>query len=256
MEALYTQGHTIYHPDESSTFSKVENGQFDISYGDSSWAKGTVCRDTVSIGGATVENQAFGLPSTVSQSFMLDINSSGLVGLGFSSITTLQPPQKTFFDNIGPDLEEPVLTSLLHSDGVGEFEFGIVDHSKYSGQLVNVSVDNSNGFWQFDSGCFAVGSGSLQNLTDTSTAIADTGTSLMLVSDQMLEAYYGQVNNAQYSTSVGAYVYPCEEKLPNLTVALGDKYQATIPGSFMKFSEIGTNTTTGGTGEFPLIGCI
>lgn len=251
MNPSFIDGHTVYHPDKSDTYQAVENSNFEISYGDNSWAKGTVCKDTVSIGGATVEDQFFGLPSTVSQSFVSDTNSNGLLGLGFSSMNTFQPgPQKTFFDNIAPDLEEPVFTSLLRSGGVGEYEFGAIDQSKYTGTLVNISVDSSKGYWQFDTKLFAVGSGSLQSVTDTPTAIADTGTSLMLVSEQILNAYYGQVQNAQYSPSAGGYIYPCGEELPSLTVALGDQYQATIPGSLIKFAEIGTNTTTGGTGEF------
>lgn len=236
----------------STTYKAVADSSFEISYGDNSWAKGTVCRDTVSIGGATITNQAIGLPSTVSASFVSDTNSNGLLGLGFSSMNTFNPgPQKTFFDNIASDLEEPVFTSLLRSDGVGEYEFGKIDSSKYTGSLANVSVDSSNGYWQFDSALFAVGDGFLQTLTGSATtAIADTGTSLMLVPTQMLEAYYGSVTNAQLSSSVGGYVFPCNADLPNLTVALGDKYQATIPGSLINFEEIGTNTTTGEKGEF------
>jgi hypothetical protein len=255
MDSSYTQGHTVYDPSNSTTYKAVADSSFEISYGDNSWAKGTVFRDTVSIGGATVTSQAIGLPSTVSDTFVSDTNSNGLVGLGFSSMNTFKPgPQKTFFDNIASDLEEPVFTSLLRSDGVGEYEFGKVDSSKYTGSLVNVSVDSSNGYWQFDTSLFAVGSGSLQTLTGSvTTAIADTGTSLMLVPSQMLEAYYGNVTNAQLSSSVGGYVYPCKEDLPNLTVALGDKYQATIPGKMLNFEEIGTNTTTGEKGEFCLV---
>lgn len=255
MDSSYTQGHTVYDPSSSTTYKAVADSFFEISYGDNSWAKGTVFRDTVSIGGATVTGQAIGLPSTVSTTFVSDTNSNGLVGMGFSSMNTFKPsPQKTFFDNIASELEEPVFTSLLRSDGVGEYEFGKVDSSKYTGSLVNVSVDSSNGYWQFDSPLFAVGSGSLQTLTGSvTTAIADTGTSLMLVPSQMLEAYYGNVPNAQLSSSVGGYVYPCKEDLPNLIVALGDKYQATIPGKMLEFEEIGTNTTTGEKGEFSLV---
>lgn len=255
MDPSYTQGHTVYDPSISTTYKAVADSSFEISYGDNSWTKGTVFRDTVSISGATVTGQAIGLPSTVSTTFVSDTNSNGLVGMGFSSMNTFKPsPQKTFFDNIASELEEPVFTSLLRSDGVGEYEFGKVDSSKYTGSLVNVSVDSSNGYWQFDSPLFAVGGGSFQTLTGSvTTAIADTGTSLMLVPSQMLEAYYGNVPNAQLSSSVGGYVYPCKEDLPNLIVALGDKYQATIPGKMLEFEEIGANTTTGEKGEFSLV---
>ena len=210
----------------------------------------------VNIGGATVKDQIFGLPDRVSSSFVDDTYSNGLVGLGFSSINTFTPgPQKTFFDNIASDLEEPVFTARLRSDGVGEYEFGKVDHAKYTGNLVNISVDSSSGFWQFEAGYFAVGSDALQKVTQVPRAIADTGTSLMLVSPEVVTAYYKKVQNAAYSSGVSGWVYPCSAKLPSLTVALGDKYQATIPGSLVNFAEVGKNTTTGETGKlgfFPL----
>lgn len=245
-----TQSRTVYDPSKSTTYKEV-TGTFKISYGDSSSASGGLAQDTVDIGGATVTNQIFGLPTAVSSSFVEDTNSNGLVGLGFSSINTFNPgPQKTFFDNIAADLEEPVLTARLRSNGVGEYEFGKIDSSKYTGALVNVSVDSSAGFWQFEAGYFAVGSGSLQKVTQVTKAIADTGTSLMLVSPDVVTAYYAQVQHAAYSTGVGGWIYPCSASLPSLTVALGDKYQATIPGSLVNFAEVGKNTTTGETGEF------
>ncbi|KAJ5900801.1 aspergillopepsin A-like aspartic endopeptidase [Penicillium subrubescens] len=243
-----TQNRTVYDPTKSSTYKKVDGGTFNISYGDSSSASGGLAQDTVDIGGATVTSQTFGLPTTVSSSFVEDTNSNGLVGLGFSSINTFSPgPQKTFFDNIAQDLEEPVLTARLRSDGVGEYEFGKIDSTKYTGSLVNVSVDSSAGFWQFEAGYFAVGSGSLQKVTQVPKAIADTGTSLMLVSPEVVTAYYKEVKNAAYSSGVSGWIYPCSAELPSLTVALGDKYQATIPGSLVSFAEVGKNTTTGET---------
>ncbi|KAJ5690536.1 aspergillopepsin A-like aspartic endopeptidase [Penicillium macrosclerotiorum] len=242
------QGRTVYDPSSSTTFKKVSGGSFKISYGDSSSASGGLGKDTVDIGGATVTGQTFGLPTSVSESFIEDTYSNGLVGLGFSSINTFDPgPQKTFFDNIASDLEEPVLTARLRSDSVGEYEFGKIDESKYTGTLVNVTVDSSNGFWQFKAGYYAVGSGALHEVTDIPNAIVDTGTSLMLVSPEVAEAYYSEVTSAAYSSSVAGYIYPCAADLPSLTVALGDKYQATIPGSLINFAEVGTNKTTGDT---------
>lgn len=244
-------GRTVYNPSNSSTYKKVD-GTFKISYGDSSSASGDLAQDTVSIGGVVVEDQVFGLPNSVSDSFLSDENSNGLVGLGFTSINTFDPgPQKTFFDNVLPDLDEPVFTARLKSEAVGEYEFGIVDHEKYSGTLVNVSVDDSNGFWQFETGQFAVGGGSLQKITDVPTAIADTGTSLMLVSPQVAKAYYA--GWAQYSNSVDGYIFSCDTNIPSLSVAIGNKFQATIPGSLINFAEIGKNKTTGGTGKFLIL---
>lgn len=246
-----TNGRTVYNPKKSSTFQETK-GIFAISYGDSSSASGGLARDTISIGGATVENQVFGLPTKVADSFVEDPSSNGLVGLGFSSMNTFKPgPQKTFFDNIAAGLEEPVLTARLLSDGVGEYEFGTIDKSKYKGALVNVSVDASNGYWEFSAAKFRVGGEKTwHEITETPTAIADTGTTLMLVGAEVARAYYRGVNGSQYSGGVGGYIYPCNAELPSLSVAIGGEFQATIPGSLINYSEIGTNTTTGETCEF------
>jgi aspergillopepsin I len=241
-------GHTVFDPSKSSTFKKMEGATFEIKYGDSSFANGGVGTDTVDIGGASVTGQAIGIPTSVSDSFVEDTYSNGLVGLGFSSLNTVQPQQqKTFFDNIADSLDEPVMTAHLKSDGVGEYEFGIIDQTKYQGDMINVTVDSSNGFWQFQSAHYKVGDGSIQTIQNTAIAIADTGTSLMLLDDTVVNAYYAQVKGAQYASSAGGYIYPCGTELPNLAVAVGAKHLATVPGTFLDFAEVGINKTTGQT---------
>ncbi|KAF9883432.1 hypothetical protein FE257_003474 [Aspergillus nanangensis] len=245
---LETAGRTIFNPSKSNTFQEIEGATFNISYGDSSFAAGDVGYDTVDIGGATVKRQAIGLPTTVSPSFLQDTYSNGLVGLGFSKLNTVQPKkQKTFLDNIAASLDAPVLTASLISDGVGEYEFGIIDHTKYVGDIANVSIDSSNGFWEFKTAGFAVGGGPLKELDSVPTAIADTGTSLMLLAEDVVDAYYEQVQGAVFVSSASGYIYPCTAELPSLTMAVGEKHYATVPGEFIHFSEVGVNKTTGET---------
>ncbi|KAJ5121647.1 Peptidase aspartic catalytic [Penicillium bovifimosum] len=238
----------VYDPSESSTFEDLKDSTFRIAYGDSSYASGGVGKDAVSIGGVKVTEQTFGLPTDISQTFADDTKSNGLLGLGFSSINTIKPEsQKTFFDNVADSLDEPVFTVRLLSNGVGEYEFGTIDKTKYSGTLVNVSVDSSNGFWEFSSAQYAIGGGAFHTITQAPSAIADTGTSLMMVSPEVAEAYYQQVDGAIFANNANGYIFPCTSSLPTLSVAIGSAYSATIPGSLMNWSEVGTNTTTGET---------
>jgi aspergillopepsin I len=245
---------TVFNPSNSSTFKKIEGATFNISYGDASSAWGSVGTDTVNIGGAVVESQAIGIPDKVSSSFIEDTTSNGLVGLGFSSLNTVKPKQqKTFFENIADRLQEPVLTATLKADGVGEYEFGILDHDKYQGDIANVTVDPSNGFWQFESAHFSVADGSVQDIKNTPTAIADTGTSLMLLSQEVVDAYYAKVDGAIFASSASGYIYPCNASLPSLSIAVGSKHLATVPGNLINFSEVGVNKTTGGKGKLSYI---
>ncbi|RJE24426.1 Aspartic endopeptidase [Aspergillus sclerotialis] len=239
------QGHTVFDPSKSPTFKVMQDAEFQIRYGDSSYAAGMVGTDTVNIGGATVENQAIGIPLEVSPSLLEDQASSGLVGLGFLSISTIEPKkQPTFFGNVVPTLDEPVLTASLKTDGVGEYEFGIIDTNKYKGKMANVTVDPSNGFWQFPSTEFAIGDGPRQTITQVPTAIADTGTSIIMASPEVVEAYYAEVKNSVFASDSGGYIYPCMSEMPNLSIAVGGT-MVVVPGSMMTFSPVGTNTTTG-----------
>ena len=247
LPARSQQGHTLYDPSKSTTVAEMQGSRFNVSYGDRSFARGPVVIDTVDIGGATVDKQAVGIPNTVSRSFIADVHSNGLVGLAFSSINTVRPErQKTFFDNVLPDLSQPVFTASLRAGVAGAYEFGNIDTSLFQGELATVPVDTTRGFWQFDSVQFAVGDGAPQTTpTGSSTAIADTGTSLMLMDDEVVAAYYEQVEGAQQSPEVGGFVFPCTSGLPDLKVAVGGNYTATVSGKLMSFAQAGTDTRSG-----------
>ena len=232
-------GHTNFDTGKSSTFTALPGQTFSVSYGDNSGAAGTVGTDTVNIGGATVTSQAVELATAVSSSFVQDTSSSGLVGLAFSKLNEVRPTQqKTFFDNIGPSLAEPVLTANLKHATAGAYEFGTIDSTQFQGDLQWTDVDADSGFWQFASSSFSVGSGAVQQNTDNSPAIADTGTSLLLVDDAVINGYYSQVPGAEMSEQEGGVVFPCGTDLPDLNIALGPSNMATIPGSVLNFAEI------------------
>jgi len=106
-----------------------------------------------------------------------------------------------------------------------------------------VPVQSESGFWQFPSTKFAVGSHVFDNLVG-SDAIADTGTSLLLVDQEVAEAYYSQVQGAELSQKAGGFVYPCDATLPDLSVAIGDSYMAKIPGEQITFTTVDDTNTT------------
>ncbi|KAF2873345.1 aspartic peptidase domain-containing protein [Massariosphaeria phaeospora] len=240
--------HAAFDASKSTTFKKLEGAQFQISYGDGSGAAGTVGTDAVTIGGVTVQNQAIELANAVSRSFVEDTNTDGLVGLAFSNLNTVndgtqKTPQKTFFDNVMNDLDLPVFTADLDPDGTGVYEFGKIDASKFQGEMAWIPVNASSGFWQIDSAKFSVGNETFTNRA-ASKAIADTGTSLLLVDQAVAETYYQQVQGAQLDAQVGGFVYPCDAQLPDMAVAIGDSYMARIPGNQITFATVDEANTT------------
>jgi hypothetical protein len=242
----------LYDPTNSTNAAELTGSTFDISYGDGSFARGPVVTDTVDIGGATVDGQAIGVPDVVSESFAQDIHSSGLIGLGFSKINTIKPKrQKTFFDNIMPDLSQPVFTASLRAGVAGAYEFGNIDATQFQGELTTVPVDTSRGFWQFDSNRFVVGNGSEQTATQGSgTAIADTGTSLMLMDDEIVQAYYADVKGSTNSAAVGGVVFDCDAIMPDLQIAVGNNYMALVPGEVMNFARAPSQSPDGTPGQW------
>lgn len=244
-------GHTIYDPSKSSASKLIQGSLFNISYGDGSTASGVVGTDTVDIGGATVPNQAIGLPDRLSASFVSDSASNGLVGLAFSKLNTMKPVrQKTFFDNILSSLSQPVFTAALKGDGQngGSYEFGKVDTTSFRGELNVVKVDSSRGFWEFSSASATVNGQTIS--IPGGRAIADTGTSLMLVSDTLLKGYWSQVPGATTNAGAGGVIFPCTAQLPDLQIAIGTK-TATVQGKNFNFAPVGRDSATGERRKLP-----
>ncbi|KAA8652692.1 hypothetical protein EYZ11_007965 [Aspergillus tanneri] len=237
-------GHSIYKPGGNST--KLNGASWQISYGDGSSASGDVYKDTVNIGGVTANGQAVEAASKISQQFTQDKNNDGLLGLAFSSINTVKPkPQTTFFDTVKSQLDSPLFAVTLKYHAPGTYDFGFIDKSKYTGEIAYAKVDNSQGFWQFTADGYGVGDG--QTNSNSITGIADTGTTLILIDDTVVEDYYKNVDGAKQDQQAGGYVFPCSTELPNFTVVIGS-YKAVVPGKHINYAPVqeGSQSCFGG----------
>lgn len=215
-----------------------------ISYGDGSSSSGDVYDDVVSVGGVSYANQAVESAQQVSSEFTSDSASSGLLGLAFSSINTVTPTQQnTFFDNVKSSLASPVFTADLKKGTPGTYDFGYIDSSKHTGSITYTPVNTANGFWEFTGSGYAVGTGSFKKLSID--AIADTGTTLLLVPDSVVSAYYAKVSGATYDNSQGGYVFPCSATLPSFTFGVGS-YRGVIPGSYINYAPVSSTQCYGG----------
>ncbi|KAL9101059.1 MAG: hypothetical protein Q9163_003633 [Psora crenata] len=238
LSASEQNGHNIYTPGPSAT--KLDGQTWTISYGDGSSASGDVYTDTVSVGGTTVDAQAVELASTISSQFVRD-QSDGLLGLAFSSINTVTPDQqKTFFDNAVSSLSSPLFTVDLKKGQPGTYDFGFIDDSKHTDEITYTAVDNSQGFWAFTTSAYRVGDGPLQ--TENIKSIADTGTSLLLLQDDVVDAYWAAVEGAESSQIEGGYVFPCDATLPDITLQV-EGYAAVVPGSYMNYAPASASGT-------------
>lgn len=248
-------GQSTYNPTASSSAKQLKGVSWKISYGDGSSSSGKVYSDKVTIGGLTVTGQAVEAASTVSQSFTQESATDGLVGLAFSSINTVTPNQaKTFFDNATPQLASPLFTADLKHQARGTYNFGFIDNSAFTGEITYTPVDNSQGFWGWTSPGYKVGNGDFQQ--ESITGIADTGTTLLLLPDSVVNAYYEGVSGAKNDQEAGGFTFPSDATLPDFSFGVGDNGQTiTIPGSLMNLGPSGSsNRSYGGLQSSSSIG--
>lgn len=178
--------------------------------------------------------QGVELAQNVSSGFVSDTANDGLLGLAFKSINTAKPYQlPTFFSNAKPTLALPLFTANLKKGSPGNYNFGYIDSSEYTGSITYVNVSTANGFWEFTGNGYAVGSGSF--LSSSIDAIADTGTTLLYLPAAAVSAYYAKVPGATNSAWQGGYIFPCSATLPSITLGIGS-YRAVVPGSYINYA--------------------
>lgn len=241
-----TTGHSLYTPTDSSTSSLESSESWKIQYGDGSGASGTVYADRVIVGGVTATSQAVEVATSVSagaggQAFK---GTDGLLGLASSSINTVSPrAATTWFDTVKGGLDAQLFTATLKHQQPGSYDFGYIDDGKHTGSIAYAPVNFSRGFWQFDTGSYAVTGGASGTF---GSAIADTGTTLLLADQgSVITDYYAQVSGSQNSNKAGGYIFDCNATLPDLVITIAGQ-DVTVAGSLINFAPNGDGTCFGG----------
>ena len=65
-----------------------------------------------------------------------------------------------------------------------------------------------------------------------------------MLPDDVVSAYYQQVEGASMSEEEGGYTFPCSAQLPSLTISISG-YNAVIPSELLNFQSVG-ETCMGG----------
>lgn len=106
------------------------------------------------------------------------------------------------------------------------YTFGYIDQDLVSAsgqEIAWTDVDNSQGFWMFPSTKTTINGKDISQ--DGNTAIADTGTTLALVSDEVCDALYKAIPGAKYDENQQGYVFPMNtdaSSLPEFKVSVGN----------------------------------
>ncbi|OBZ82782.1 Mucorpepsin [Choanephora cucurbitarum] len=158
-----------FDPSKSSTLKQL-NAPFAIQYGIGS-VNGTYYTDTVTVGGATVQNQQFGLasmtedimqadpsaggpgssaPDSYNTSSNQNVEGNGILGLGYPGLTQAnsqgEGAYNPFVFNLVAQniISDPIFSIFLNSVSEtgwsGEIIFGGIDDSKFDGNLTYLPV--------------------------------------------------------------------------------------------------------------------
>lgn len=141
---------------------------FNLTYGTSdAQVSGVGLSTTVTIENLSVEDYILGVAT---KNGYADTSMDGIMGLGFKGLnrskttvkyrllsiftdsSTVRPTQQPTVMMVLQDyLQQPVFTLNLKADASGEIEFGLVDHSKHKGNLVEAKVNNiTDPYWTVD----------------------------------------------------------------------------------------------------------
>ena len=107
------------------------------------------------------------------------------------------------------------------------YTFGYVDQDAVTATGVSepnyADVDSSQGFWQIRSTSATINGDTITRSSNTS--IMDTGTTLCLVDDTLVDAVYKAIPGSKYDQSSQGYVFPSNisaDDLPDVRLAIGD----------------------------------
>ncbi|XP_064538752.1 lysosomal aspartic protease-like [Drosophila montana] len=207
--------HNQYDHDKSSTY-KSNGESFSIQYGSGSLS-GFLSTDTVDVNGLVIKSQTFAEATSEPGTSFNNAKFDGILGMAYQSLAVdnVVPP---FYNMVSQGLvDDSVFSFYLARDGTssqgGELIFGGSDSSLYTGELAYVPI-SEQGYWQFTMAGATIDG---QTLCDNCQAIADTGTSLLVVSEDA----YDILNNLLNVDENGLVDCSTVDKMPVLNLNIG-----------------------------------
>jgi hypothetical protein len=215
---------SVYDPTKSSAVPTEDT--WDIQYNDGTEASGVVFYDTVTFGGITITNQAVEAAVLVTGNILND-PSDGLLGLSPGPNTIVPDVVPTTLDNlyVSPEMGARLFTCALTrpNEPAGFFTFGYID-TELVGSVTPVYTPASSvhGYWEFASE-FAEINGERYDRAGN-TAYADTGTTLIMIADDLLPSIYGPIGGF-FDDYYQGWIFPSNVlvgDIPTIVLPAGD----------------------------------
>lgn len=216
--------HAKYTESKSSSYEE-DGSDFKIVYG-SGPVEGFMSEDTLGIAGLEVAGQKFAEITNakgLGAAYALG-RFDGILGLAFDSISVNGAP--TVMHNLVAQgkVEEPVFAFYLGDNQPGELTIGGMDSNHYKGELNYVPLKSAT-YWAVELEGLEIGG---QKVTSVTTAIVDSGTSLLAGPKAEVAAIAELVGASAFFG--GEYLVDCAADLPAIDVTLGGRVY-TLEGS-------------------------
>lgn len=157
------------------------------------------------------------------------------MGLAINLTTTAEPAMPPLLQQLQHQGIGHIAVDLqYHSNGT--YSFGALDSEAYMGAMSYQPVKPNGGYWWIEVTTFQL-PGKNQTMIHSWDMIVDTGTSLFLGPEDIVMDYYASIPSSEWSDGDDAYVFHCNETLPDFIFGFADDWaQFTVPGAFMNYS--------------------
>ncbi|KAL8395266.1 hypothetical protein RB595_002972 [Gaeumannomyces hyphopodioides] len=241
---------------EKSTSYRSMNTSWVAKGGDGSSASGGTGVDQISIGGLRVKEQVIQLATHI-EGYPAPRGADGCLGLSIPRTKTITGngvpgPQDTLITNLmshsGLSKDAQLFTAVFGRSGDNKDEpfctFGHIDQdtlkaAEEAGGISWVKVNDEKEGWAFPSEEAHVHGSALSRAGNM--AVADSSSPLILVGDDVCEAFYEKIKGAAYSTEHQGWLVPRSiepSSLPELRLAVG-KAQVQVDAAGLLFCEAG-----------------
>ncbi|KAH7925606.1 acid protease [Leucogyrophana mollusca] len=243
-----------FDPSKSSSF-KTSASNTQIQYGSGN-AQGTVSQDTVSMGGFTVSAQTLLAVNSITGN-LIDDGLSGIMGLGFQTISALEVAPFWVALNSANQLSSPVMSFYFerYVDQVNEidaapggvFTLGGTNTSLYTGNIefINMPSGSTPSYWYQAVDAVTVQGTSITIPSGSSLSAIDTGTTLIGAPTAIVANIWNAVPGSQALTGQyeGMYAFPCTTDV-SITISFGGTAWS-ISSDDMNLGTISTGSSTG-----------
>ena len=227
-------GSNVLYTPLNSTTAEATGSVFNISYGSGSFgAFGIVFNDTVSIGDITVRQKVGAAFQSGNSQCDLDICNFTLDG--FDGILGLSPGNSFLSNLFFGGSEHPTLPVFTVSltrlnEPEGFYTFGYIDDELVGNNTIQyTSVDTTHGFWGVTSPFVVINGFRID--TPEQNVIIDTGTTQILLPDELLPIIYEPLNGV-FNTSLQSWVFPSNftsSQLPTIVLPVGEHNVTLAP---------------------------